>query len=358
MKILNRNRQRFLPLVAGIAMLLLVQACGNSGNLNSPAGNGQAVSSAAPSATAAPENAAAAETLKAPAELRIGYIGNNKKNLPGGAEGWGFSNGIITDGLAGLGVANITFVGFNGGSDLNEALIGGRLDIGIYGDTPAISARSRGAKTKLVGQPSNSIIIYLIGKKDGVSSVAELKGKKVATQKGSVLHRYTAGILAKEGIFEPDKLLQLNASDVESALARGDIDAGSLNGGTALSVIAKGYPELDNSSNNPSLSGSLVTVASEEYLSEFPEFPKVWTELRAKALADLKTQPDAYYDFLSEINGFEPEIVKQTDPIENIAESSYTDASLQQLEDVKKFLLDEKLIEEDFDIKEWIAQSS
>lgn len=357
-------KHRFIPLAAILIVILLIQACGSSATTSGSSGKPSASATPKASATATPAGASASPTAagtttvtsKPPTALRIGYVGNNKLNVPSGAEGWGLSKGIITDELKKLGVTDISFVGFVGGSDLNEALIAGRLDVGIYGDTPAITARSKGAKTKLIGQPSNSIIIYLIGKKNGVKSVAELKGKKVATQKGSVLHRYTAGILQKEGALDPANLLQLNSTDVESALARGDIEAGSLNGGLALGVIAKGYPLLDKSSNNPSLSGSLVTVATEEYLAKFPEFPKVWNELRAKALADLKSKPDAYYDLLSQINGFPVDVVKQTDPIENIATAPYTDASLKQLEDVKTFLLEQKLIDKDYVLSDWIAK--
>ncbi|MBO9609777.1 MAG: ABC transporter substrate-binding protein [Paenibacillaceae bacterium] len=356
-------KHRFIPLVFILVFILLIQACGNSnpssgssGSTPSASANPKETATAAPGSASPTAAGTAPATSKPPTALRVGYVGNNKLNVPSGAEGWGFSKGIITEELKKLGITDISFVGFTGGSDLNEALIAGRLDVGIYGDTPAITARSKGAKTKLIGQPSNSILIYLIGKKNGVKSVAELKGKKVATQKGSVLHRYTAGILQKEGALDPANLLQLNSTDVESALARGDIEAGSLNGGLALGVIAKGYPLLDKSSNNPSLSGSLVTVATEDYLAKFPGFPKVWNELRAKSLADLKSKQDAYYELLSQINGFPVDIVKQTDAIENIATNPYTDASLKQLEDVKTFLLEQKLIDKDFVLGDWIAK--
>lgn len=181
-------------LFASLVMIMLVlQACGNNANSGnsaaSPAG-GNNTAEAAGSETA---------TATAPAVLNFGYIGSNKLNVPGGAEGWGFYKGIIQEELKKYGITEVKLTGFPNGPDQTESLISGRLDFGSLGDTPAIIAYASGAKTRLISQSSAHTVGYLIGKKDGPKTIKDLQGKTIAIQKGSFMHRYVVGLLQQEG---------------------------------------------------------------------------------------------------------------------------------------------------------------
>jgi sulfonate transport system substrate-binding protein len=344
---------KVLSLVLGLVLLLVIQACGNKASTDSTA-------SVAPSAstsvqepakdTASPEPA----KTEVPKTLHIGYIGASAVNLPSLAEGWGFKSGIISDELKKLGITDITFTGFPNGPDLTESLISGRLDVGLLGDTPAILARSNGVKTRLITQQVISLDSYVIGKKGGVKTIAELKGKKVATQKGSYMHRYVAGLLKDQNI--EVKLIHLLAPDAEAALAKGDIDATTVSNANAVKLIAQGYPILDHEADHPTLVGTSTTVVTEDYLSKFPDFPKVWNGLRKKSLADLKTKEDEYYKFATSLGKLPEETVRKANPISSISEEPFTDAGIQLLEGTKKFLIDEKLAESDFDLNAWILK--
>ncbi|MBY9077008.1 ABC transporter substrate-binding protein [Paenibacillus sp. HN-1] len=336
-----------LALIAGmILMLLAVTACGNNGNAGNQAdGAGKAEAASAGSG----------EASSVPAVLNYGYIGSNKLNLPGGAEGWGLYKGIIQEELKKYGITEVKLTGFPNGPDQTESLISGRLDFGSLGDTPALIARSGGAKTRLIGQGSAHTVGYLIGKKDGPKTVKDLQGKTIATQKGSFMHRYLVGLLKQEGVTDY-KLVHMLIPDATAALARGDIDATTNNGVQAIKQIDGGYPLLDDATKHPDLLGSSVTVVSEDYLAKFPDFPKVWNEAREKALADLKQHPDEYYQFLAEIGDTTTDIVKQVSPIEDLKDTAYTDDGLALLEGTKSFLVEEKLAKKDFSIEEWQAK--
>lgn len=336
-----------LTLITAVVMIMLVlQACGNntgSGSSSTAAGSGGAnIAEAAGGKTAS----------NVPSVLNFGYIGSNKLNLPGGAEGWGLYKGIIQEELKPYGITEVKLTGFPNGPDQTESLISGRLDFGSLGDTPAIIAYASGAKTRLIAQTSAHTVGYLIGKKDGPKTVQDLKGKTIAIQKGSFMHRYVAGLLKQEGVTDY-KLVHMLIPDASAALARGDVDATTNNGVAALKQIEQGYTHLDDASQHPDLLGSSATVVSEEYLAKFPDFPKVWNAAREKALADLKQHEEEYYKFLAEIGDTTPEIAKQVTPISDIKDTAFTDDGLKLLEGTKNFLVEEKLAKKDFNISDW-----
>jgi len=340
----RRKGIRFTLFTSLLLIMLVLQACGNNAN---PGG----ASSAAGGADTA-EASGSEAVSDVPAVLNFGFIGVNKLNVPGGAEGWGFYKGIIQEELKKYGITEVKLTAFPNGPDQTESLISGRLDFGSLGDTPAIIAYASGAKTRLISQSSANTIGYLIGKKDGPTSVKDLQGKTIAIQKGSFMHRYVVGLLQQEGVTDY-KLVHMLIPDATAALSRGDVDATTNTGIPALKLIDQGYAHLDDASKHPELLGSSVTVVSEEYLKKFPDFPKAWNAAREKALEDLKQHEDEYYEFLAEIGDSTPELVKQVTPISDIKDTSFTDEGLKLLEGTKNFLVGEKLAKKDFNISDW-----
>ncbi|WP_235941617.1 ABC transporter substrate-binding protein [Paenibacillus puerhi] len=340
-----KSGSRKVRLTTGILTLaltmLVTQACGTATDKN-----------AAPSTGSAAGGAAKAQV---PVTLNYGYIGTSKLNFPGSAEGWGLYKGIIQEELKKHGITEVKLTAFPNGPDLSESLISGRLDFGSLGDTPAILAKSTGAKTRFITQGTIDNIGYLIGKKNGPTTLAELKGKTISTQKGSFHHRYLAGLLKDSNITDV-KIVHMLRVDAEAALARGEIDAMTTTGVFALKQIDQGYPLIDDATKHPHLLGTNATVVSEEYLSKNPDFPKIWNEARLKALSDVKANPAEYYKFLADLNNSTPELIEKVSPISGIKEVPFTDEGLKLLEGTKKFLVDEKLAEKDFDISQWILK--
>ncbi|KUP21984.1 ABC transporter substrate-binding protein [Paenibacillus sp. DMB5] len=345
----RKKGARGLLLASLVMIMLALQACGNN------AGSGNSASSAAGGNNTAEAAGSETTTATAPAVLNFGYIGSNKLNVPGGAEGWGFYKGIIQEELKKYGITEVKLTGFPNGPDQTESLISGRLDFGSLGDTPAIIAYASGAKTRLISQSSAHTVGYLIGKKDGPKTVKDLQGKTIAIQKGSFMHRYVVGLLQQEGVTDY-KLVHMLIPDATAALARGDVDATTNLGVPALKLIDEGYTHLDDASKHPDLLGSSATVVSEEYLEKFPDFPKVWNEAREKALADLKQHEDEYYEFLAEIGDTTPELAKQVNPISDIKDTAFTEEGTRLLEGTKNFLVEEKLAKKDFNISDWQLQ--
>ncbi|XID91624.1 ABC transporter substrate-binding protein [Paenibacillaceae bacterium WGS1546] len=350
----NQNRRRRTLTLAVVALLLALalQACGSKDQAS------QTPSSSAPASSpeASSESQAPSGTTNAPAELNYGFVGSTP--LTAGAEAWGIHTGIFQEEFKKYGVTKINAIGFKVGPDLNEAILSNRVDIGFSGDAPPILNRAKGAKTRLIGLPIISANSLIIVRNDGPQSVSELEGKTVAVVKGSIMHRYLVGVLKEQGVKNVKQIsIGANTADSLAALAKGEVDAVAATDYLVYKLMQSGdFKVIDNAYDHPDLLATNATVVTEEYLEKFPEIAQVWNATREKALADLKSKPEEYYQFLSETLGQDLEAVKILYPIEDIAPTNFTDEGIARITGSKEFLVEEKLAAQDFDINEWILK--
>ncbi|MBB6634785.1 ABC transporter substrate-binding protein [Cohnella thailandensis] len=360
---MNLNRQRSLisrkSFPIAIALLLiaaLLQACGANNNANEEAASGSAPDASSSPASASASAAAESPTAAAPSTLTFGFVGVKE---PAGVEGWGLHKGIFLEELKKYGVEEIKVVPFQTGPDLNESVIGGRVDVGNSGDTPAILARSSGAKTRIVNFANTEVNTILVGRKDGAQTLDELKGKNVAVVKGSLMYRFLVGYLDEKGLSKDVNVININSiPDTEAALLRGEIDAYAITSTyySAYKLLKDGSPLLGQATESPSLLSTSVVYATEDYLEKFPGFQKVWTEARQKAYEDLKANPDEYYQWLSDQTGTPIDVLKEIQPIESLPGEALAAEGIDRVKAAKDFLVAEKLAKKDFDVDEWIVK--
>jgi sulfonate transport system substrate-binding protein len=137
------------------------------------------------------------------------------------------SQGTLEKRLAPLGVA-VKWVEFPAGPQLLEGLNVGAVDVGFVGEAPPIFAQAAGAKFIYIGNdpaaPEAEAIV--IPKDSPIKSVAELKGKKVALNKGSNVHYLLVKALEKAGLKYSDiQPVFLPPADARAAFERGAVDA-------------------------------------------------------------------------------------------------------------------------------------
>src|SRR5829696_5924827 len=68
---------------------------------------------------------------------------------------------------------------FSFGPAVNEALVSGAIDVGFIGDMPSISLAVAGAPTVIVARQSTFRGSIIASPKSGISSISDLKGKKL-----------------------------------------------------------------------------------------------------------------------------------------------------------------------------------
>lgn len=339
-----RKPWTFTALLLTSVFTLALSACGTSSAKQSAAG-----ASAPPAAASAQQG-----DVKLAPKLRVGYISPNNKGTITGVEGWAQKKGDLDAELKKYGVTEISIKSFPNGPNLNEALASGALDVGIYGDTPAINARSVGLKTKLINISQSGMNSWLVAKADGPQKVEDLKGKKIATADGSYMNRYLKGLLLEKGLDKDVKVVHLLPADAEAALARGDIEAYAYPTGFGPLLISKGYKAIDEAKNHPDLRGSSVTVVSEDYLAKNPGFAKIWNGIRQKAAKEVQSNADEFYKLYAESAEFPVDVVKASFEIQQWQVEDFTPESLKLLDGTKKYLFDNGIIKKDFDLNDWI----
>lgn len=175
-------------------------------------------------AAAVAGSAAAASpfALAQPKPTRVLRVGNQK----------GFlsiikGRGTLEKRLAPLGVS-VTWTEFTAGPVQLEALNVGSIDFGDVGEAPPIFAQAAGAPLVYVGatKPNPRHEALIVPKDSPIKSVADLKGKKVAFNKGSNVQYLLVKLLNKSGLKYSDvQPIFLAPADARAAFQKGAIDA-------------------------------------------------------------------------------------------------------------------------------------
>ncbi|MER9048154.1 sulfonate ABC transporter substrate-binding protein [Mesorhizobium sp. M0923] len=117
---------------------------------------------------------------------------------------------------------------FPAGPQLLEALNIGSIDFGTTGEAPPIFAQAAGAPLVYVGYepPAPEAEAILVPKDSPLKTVADLKGKKVALNKGSNVHYLLVKALEKAGLAYTDvEVSFLPPADARAAFEKQAVDA-------------------------------------------------------------------------------------------------------------------------------------
>ncbi|ARU94367.1 ABC transporter substrate-binding protein [Tatumella citrea] len=117
---------------------------------------------------------------------------------------------------------------FDAGAPVQEALNAGALDVGFTGDLPFLYVYAAGAPVKAVGAWQNNpdSIALLSRPGAGIHSLADLKGKRIAVNRGGWGQYLVLGLLKRAGLTPSDVSLRfLSPTDGRAALASGSVDA-------------------------------------------------------------------------------------------------------------------------------------
>lgn len=135
--------------------------------------------------------------------------------------------GSLEKRLAAEGV-EVKWTEFPAGPVLLEGLNVGSIDFGTAGEAPPIFAQAAGADLVYIGNepPSPSSEAIVVPKGSTLKTVADLKGKKVALNKGSNVHYLLVKALEKAGLEYKDvETIFLAPADARAAFERGSVDA-------------------------------------------------------------------------------------------------------------------------------------
>jgi sulfonate transport system substrate-binding protein len=177
--------------------------------------------------------------------VRIGYQKYGTLNVVK-AEG-GFEKSLTDKGV------KVSWILFTAGPQLMEALNAGSIDFGNAGEAPPVFAQAAGVNFVYFGnQPPYPEGEALLVKPDSpIHSVQDLRGKRIALNKGSNVHFFLVKVLEKNGLRLDDVTpTYLPPADAWAAFEGGSVDAWAIWDPFLSAAVAKtGAKILQNGEN-------------------------------------------------------------------------------------------------------------
>lgn len=282
--------------------------------------------------------------------LRVAYIGTGGRWV--GPQGFANSRGKLVGWLRSAGVTRVKPVEFANGPLATQALVGGSVDVLMLGDTPALIAHSSGVKARLIAQERVGLNAWLIARKNGPTSVAQLAGKKVARQQASFQDRYLQGLLAEQGVGGKATLTAMLNPQAIAALRSGSLDAAAIAVVQAAPLVKEGFPVLDRSDEHPELQGTSVTLVGDAFLHAHPRIARAWLDARWRSIALARSDPAAFYAYEAAAAGTTQDVARAWEPLDGYPRRPFTEAGLKQLRGTLDFLVRQKLAKP-FDLASW-----
>ena len=119
---------------------------------------------------------------------------------------------------------------FASAAPLLEALSAGAIETGLVGDAPFTFAAAAKVPVKAIGaiRQSGEGLAVLVPRDSKIQSFDDLRGKKIATGRGSIGHQLVLAALASSGWSPGDvQIVFLAPSDAKVAYTQGSVDAWS-----------------------------------------------------------------------------------------------------------------------------------
>jgi sulfonate transport system substrate-binding protein len=183
------------------------------------------------------------------------------------------AKGFIAEEFAGTNV-KLEWTYFTGtGPAINEAFANRQLDFASYGAVPNIVGKAAGLDTVILASTQGTNVFAVARPDSGIDSLADLKGKKVALQKATIIHWSALEALKKAGIEPGDfTLVDLKNADQLAAITAGSVDA-VFGTDFLLPLEQKGIAKVffSSSRDNPDATGFGGFLVSGTFRDAYPK---------------------------------------------------------------------------------------
>lgn len=254
----------------------------------------------------------------------------------------------------------VVFKEFQNGAAEMEAMSSGTIDFARTGDTPPVTSIASGNKVTIVATGTSKAkgSGIVVGKNSGITSIKDLKGKKIAYTSNTSSQYMVLKVLKKAGLTTSDvKLVDMSQSAAAVAFAKGKIDAwANWDPYTSQAELKYG--------GNMIVSGTEVNVTNRDYLlsGKYAGNHKTATKLLIKYLAEDMKWADTHKSALTTMMAKELKLSKaivarmvnrrgygmtavsssQTDEEQAIADLFYQEGVIKKQITISKYVLNLK----------------
>ena len=241
------------------------------------------------------------------------------------------------------------------GSKQTEAMAAGSLDFAhALGGTSAILAAANGVDLKIIAIYSRAPKAFVVlTKGDKIQKVSDLKGKKVAGPKGTILHQLILAALAKEGL-KPDDIqfISMDLPSSAAALMNGSVDAALSAGPDAIRAEKAGARIL--TTGEGLVEATIVTAVRGEFLQKHPDLVKRFLKTHTAAIEHMRSKPDEVLAMTAAETGLPAETVKLMLPLYDFS-PTIKPSDIAELKRTQDFLLQNGMLKKSIEIEKMLA---
>jgi sulfonate transport system substrate-binding protein len=211
-----------------------------------------------------------------PAVIRVAFPGVGIGNRPfvgGGAAANLHLKGLLEEEFKPDGIKVEWSFLRGAGPAVNELYANGLADISPLGDLPFIIGTAGGLKRKVLSTSFIRGNTYVVVPADSpISSLKDLRGKKVAIFKGTNIQLAFAQILEGNGLTEKDiRAINMDTGSSRAAIVTKDVDA-YVGGNDVLSLRDQGVAKLVHTTRgDPRFLRHGVFTGTEQFVNRYPE---------------------------------------------------------------------------------------
>ncbi|MEU1953208.1 taurine ABC transporter substrate-binding protein [Nocardia rhamnosiphila] len=211
--------------------------------------------------------------------------------------------------------ATVTWSQFSSGADVVQAFGAGSIDIGTLGSSPATKAVSAPLDLPVrvlwihdvIGE-SESLVV----KDKAVTSLAGLRGKRVATPFGSTAHYSLLAALGKAGLSGQVNLINLQPNAIPGAWSGDQIDAAWVWDPTLSELIEAGGTVLTSSAETAAQGAPTfdIAAATTAFLEKNSAFATGWAKVQNYAIEQIRDNPEEAAVAIGAQLGIDPQLAR------------------------------------------------
>lgn len=238
----------------------------------------------------------------------------------------------------------VEYINLPSGPKQIQAMAAGELDIAEgLGAAAAIVGIANGVNITIIGANSRSPEAFaVVVKNSKIKRISDLKGKKVAGLRGSVVHQLLIELLHKEGITEKDiEFFPMPLNAAASALIAERVDAALLAGTEIVRAEKGGCRVL--SDGKGIVEGLSLIIARREFAEKNKAAIVKYLETREKIRLETVSSPQKFVPLLIKETGLSENEITKTISKFNY-DTRITENDIKELKKTAEYLINENII--------------
>jgi NitT/TauT family transport system substrate-binding protein len=195
------------------------------------------------------------------------------------------------------------------GTPITNGVIAGDIQIGAVGVGPMLVGWARGVNWRVIA-PLNEGDLWLMAKDPDIKTIADLRGKRIATPTNTSIQAVTLRKMAEVKLGNAKALdsglIALDHPDGMQALLTGQIDAHFTSPPFQFQEKVRGAHIVARSYNYFGAHTFLVTVITQKFYDEYPQFAKAFYDSVVTMETLIKKNPDRVAKILQQDAGGNP----------------------------------------------------